>query len=252
MYTYEKPKFDFSAPVEFAARREVPTTKSQGYRSEFMRDRDRIMYCGAFRRLAGKTQIYLAGKDDNQRNRLTHTLEVSQIARTISHALGLDCDLTEAIALGHDLGHAPFGHAGEQTLHEIMVPSSPIQIKESPMLGEKLAGSNLIREPLYGFKHNVQSVRIAASVEDNYGQNGLNLTNYTLWGFLHHSSVQYKEGRVETKLTDPDYRKQYDVCYSIPGHPEKEAWSFEPLLSARPMKSHNGTMIWKMPSVVVP
>ena len=131
MFVYERPDFDFRAPLGHAARVDaIPNTS--GYRTEFMRDRDRVMYCGAFRRLAGKTQIYLTGTDDHKRNRLTHTLEVSQIARTVSQALGLDCDLTEAIALGHDLGHAPFGHAGEQILHEIMVPNSKINITSQP------------------------------------------------------------------------------------------------------------------------
>lgn len=89
-------------------------------RSEFMRDRDRILYSKAFRRLSGKTQVFLSGIDDHQRTRLTHTLEVSQIARTIAYNLGLNIDLTEAIALGHDIGHTPFGHVGERTLHMIM------------------------------------------------------------------------------------------------------------------------------------
>ena len=132
MLNYEYPTFDFSAPLEYASRTGPSEPQNQEYRTEFMRDRDRIMYSSSFRRLAGKTQIYLAGKDDNQRNRLTHTLEVSQIARTVSRALNLDCDLTEAIALGHDLGHAPFGHAGEWILHEIMLPNSNISIKNSP------------------------------------------------------------------------------------------------------------------------
>ena len=226
MFVYERPDFDFRAPLGHAARVDaIPNTS--GYRTEFMRDRDRVMYCGAFRRLAGKTQIYLTGTDDHKRNRLTHTLEVSQIARTVSQALGLDCDLTEAIALGHDLGHAPFGHAGEQILHEIMVPNSKINITGSPMSGEELLESDERKKPLFGFKHNIQSVRIAAWIEDDYGKNGLNLTNYTLWGILHHSQVVYKKGRVNTAVTDPDYRNRYNVCCEIPGHPGKVAWSFE-------------------------
>ena len=128
MLNYEYPEFNFAAPLEYAVRFGENEPKNQIYRTDFMRDRDRVLYCSAFRRLSGKTQIYLTGKDDHQRNQLTHTLEVSQIARTISRALALDCDLTEAIALGHDLGHTPSGHAGEQVLHEIMVPDSPIHI----------------------------------------------------------------------------------------------------------------------------
>ena len=107
MLNYEYPEFNFAAPLEYAVRFGENEPKNQIYRTDFMRDRDRVLYCSAFRRLSGKTQIYLTGKDDHQRNRLTHTLEVSQIARTISRALALDCDLTEAIALGHDLGHTP-------------------------------------------------------------------------------------------------------------------------------------------------
>src|SRR5699024_8211904 len=95
------------APEGLAKRVEFEPLNSP-YRSDFMRDRDRIMYSNSFRRLDGKTQIYLTGENDHRRNRLTHTLEVAQIARTISQGLELNLDLTEAIALGHDLGHTPF------------------------------------------------------------------------------------------------------------------------------------------------
>lgn len=88
-------------------------------RTCFQRDRDRILHCNSFRRLKHKTQVYLSPAGDHYRTRLTHTLEVSQIARTISRALRLNEDLTEAIALGHDLGHTPFGHAGERALNEL-------------------------------------------------------------------------------------------------------------------------------------
>lgn len=224
---YVYPLYEFSAPFELAERMENNTTTNQAYRTSFMRDRDRVLYSSAFRRLGGKTQIYLTGKDDHQRNRLTHTLEVSQIARTVSQALGLDCDLTEAIALGHDLGHTPFGHAGEQVLHEIMVPNSPIKIKNSPMNDPELSASEEVRQPLFGFKHNVQSVRIAASLETNYGGAGLNLTNFTLWGILHHSSIEYKSGRVNTSFLTPVYKDQYQTYMKLPNNPTKEAWSFE-------------------------
>lgn len=224
---YEYPTFDFSVPREHIKRMESITSPNALYRSEFMRDRDRVMYCGSFRRQAGKTQIYLAGKDDNQRNRLTHTLEVSQIARTISRALNLDCDLTEAIALGHDLGHAPFGHAGEQILHEIMVPDSNITISNSPFSKKEFLASDARKDSLFGFKHNVQSLRIAASIEDNYGPHGLNLTNYTLWGILHHSSLCYKPGKVHTLMLEPDYKDQYHACLTVNDSTSNEAWSFE-------------------------
>lgn len=174
------------APIELASRFNKNTeTQTASYRSDFMRDRDRIMYCNAFRRLDGKTQIYLIGSDDHRRNRLTHTLEVAQIARTISQALGLDEDLTEAIALGHDLGHTPFGHAGERELNQIMMPGSTVKIPESPLYKENHDGYKIcekrLKKPLYGFKHNLQSVRVAARLENGYGDSGLNLTNYTLW-----------------------------------------------------------------------
>ena len=107
-------------------------------RPVYQRDRDRIVHCKAFRRLKDKTQVYLIPEGDHYRTRLTHTLEVSQIARTISKALRLNEDLTEAIALGHDLGHTPFGHAGERALASVCP---------------------------YGFKHNEQSVRIVEKLE---------------------------------------------------------------------------------------
>ena len=234
MVDYNSRLFDFSAPIKFSKRQETLETPNQPYRSDFMRDRDRVLYSASFRRLSGKTQIYLAGRNDNQRNRLTHTLEVSQIARTVSYALGLNCDLTEAIALGHDLGHSPFGHAGEEVLHEIMVPDSAITINGSPMAHDSglLSDALLRKAPLYGFKHNVQSVRVAVSIESNYGSYGLNLTNYTLWGILHHSSTAYKKGRVNTKDLVPDYQNQYNKFYELLNHPSKEAWSFEAFVVA--------------------
>ena len=148
-------EFIFTPPSELI-KRQFQENSPKEYRSEFMRDRDRVMYSTAFRRLAGKTQIYTTGIDDHKRNRLTHTLEVSQIARTIAQALKLDCDLTEAIALGHDFGHAPFGHAGERMLHEIMTPNS-IYVKTSPFYKtcDCNIQQNLEKSPvseLYGFK----------------------------------------------------------------------------------------------------
>jgi len=116
-------------------------------RTRFQRDRDRILYSKAFRRLKHKTQVFLSPEGDHYRTRLTHTLEVSQIARTIAKSLRLNEDLTEAIALGHDLGHTPFGHAGERVLNEICP---------------------------HGFKHNEQSLRVVDVLEKD---NGLNLTS---------------------------------------------------------------------------
>lgn len=212
----------FAIPQESIIRHNKAESPLSEYRSEFMRDRDRILYCTAFRRLAGKTQIYTIGNDDHKRNRLTHTLEVAQISRTISSALGLDCNLAEAIALGHDLGHAPFGHAGEEMLNDIMVPCSK-HIKNSPF---KNTSINAIKAALYreegedaaenytqymfGFKHNIQSVRSAVVLEDCYrldtGENtGLNLTNYTLWGIMNHTDILYHGGDEY-----PNYQNQFN------------------------------------------
>lgn len=128
-------------------------------RTEFIRDRDRIIHCKSFRRLKHKTQVFLSPVGDHYRTRLTHTLEVAQIARTIARGLRLNEDLTEAIALGHDLGHTPFGHGGEAVLNEL-VPG--------------------------GFEHNVQSFRVVEKLENN--GNGLNLTFEVCDGILHHKS----------------------------------------------------------------
>ena len=126
-------------------------------RPVFQRDRDRIVHCKAFRRLKQKTQVFLLPKGDHYRTRLTHTLEVSQNARTIAKALRLNEELVEAIALGHDLGHTPFGHAGERALNELC-PG--------------------------GFKHNEQSVRVVESIEKE--GRGLNLTWEVRDGILNH------------------------------------------------------------------
>ena len=132
-------------------------------RSEFQRDRDRIIHSTAFRRLQHKTQVFLAHEGRHFRNRLTHTLEVSQIARSIARALRLDEDLAEAIALSHDLGHTPFGHAGERALDRAM-------------------------EPFGGFDHNVQALRVVTLLENRYAEHdGLNLTWETLEGILKHN-----------------------------------------------------------------
>ncbi len=138
-------------------------------RTDFQRDRDRIIHCRSFRRLKHKTQVFLSPELDHYRTRLTHTLEVSQIARTIARALRLNEDLTEAIALGHDLGHTPFGHAGERAL-------------------DTLCGS---------FTHFEQSVRVCERLEKD--GKGLNLTAEVLDGILHHTKGEWAntlEGKV--------------------------------------------------------
>ena len=132
-------------------------------RTDFQRDRDRIVHCKAFRRLKHKTQVFIDPEEDHFRTRLTHTLEVSQIARTIARALRLNEDLTEAISLGHDLGHTPFGHIGERVLNQMMAESVP--------------GGR--------FKHSEQSLRVVDFLERD--GRGLNLTAEVRDGILHHS-----------------------------------------------------------------
>jgi dGTPase len=132
-------------------------------RTVFQRDRDRIIHSSAFRRLTYKTQVFVYHEGDHYRTRLTHSLEVAQIARTLARALGLDEDLAEALALAHDLGHTPFGHAGEEALDEVM-------------------------RPYGGFDHNAQSLRVVTLLERRYaGWDGLNLAWETLEGLVKHN-----------------------------------------------------------------
>ncbi len=132
-------------------------------RSEFQRDRDRIIHSTAFRRLTHKTQVFIYHEGDHFRTRLTHTLEVSQIARALARSLGLDEDLAEAVALSHDLGHTPFGHTGEDALESCLAPYG-------------------------GFDHNAQALRIVTRLERRYAAyDGLNLTLETLEGLVKHN-----------------------------------------------------------------
>jgi dGTPase len=131
-------------------------------RNDFQRDRDRIVHSTAFRRLVYKTQVFLNHEGDLFRTRLTHSLEVAQLGRSIARALGLNEDLVEAVALAHDLGHTPFGHAGQDTLNECM-------------------------QAFGGFEHNLQSLRVVDHVEERYPDfDGLNLTFETREGILKH------------------------------------------------------------------
>ena len=134
------------------------------YRNEFQRDRDRIIHCSAFRRLEYKTQVFVNHEGDMFRTRLTHSMEVAQIGRTISRALNINEDLTEAICLAHDLGHTPFGHAGQDAL-------------------------NMCMKDFGGFEHNLQSIRIVDLLEERYPNfQGLNLTYEAREGILKHCS----------------------------------------------------------------
>jgi len=146
------------------------------YRLDFQRDRDRIVHSRAFRRLKHKTQVFVPHLADHPRTRLTHTLEVAQIGRTIGRALGLNEDLVEAIALGHDLGHTAFGHTGETVLREILAGES----SEVPL------PPAVVRE-VGTFKHNYQSVRVVDLLERRYDHPGLNLTDQVREGILKHT-----------------------------------------------------------------
>jgi dGTPase len=140
----------------------VPEEEST-FRSCYQRDRDRIIHASAFRRLKHKTQVFVEHEGDYYRTRLTHSIEVAQVARTIAGALGLNGELTEAVALAHDLGHTPFGHTGEDALHALMAPYG-------------------------GFDHNAQTLRIVTSLERHYADfDGLNLTWDTLEGIAKHN-----------------------------------------------------------------
>src|SRR6266566_1026397 len=159
-------------PAPFAARDETSRGRRYpeprpAYRGEFQRDRDRIIHCAAFRRLEYKTQVFVNHEGDLFRTRLTHSIEVAQIARSVARALGLNEDLVEAVSLAHDLGHTPFGHAGQDALNDCM------------------------RE-YGGFEHNLQSLRVVDELEERYAEfRGLNLTFECREGILKHCSVRH-------------------------------------------------------------
>jgi dGTPase len=161
------------------------------FRSSFQRDRDRIIHASAFRRLKHKTQVFVEHEGDYFRTRLTHSIEVAQVARTIAGALGLNGELTEAVALAHDLGHPPFGHAGEDVLHEMMAPYG-------------------------GFDHNAQAIKIVTDLERHYAQfDGLNLTWECLEGIAKHN------GPVLGNL--PFALAEYDATHDLELHTHASA-----------------------------
>jgi dGTPase len=150
------------------------------FRTSFQRDRDRIVHSRSFGRLEYKTQVFLNGTGDHYRTRMTHTIEVSCIARTLTRALGLNEDLAEAIALAHDLGHPPFGHLGESTLHRLMANHG-------------------------GFRHNAQSLRVVEELELKYPEfNGLNLT----WEVREGLRKPYRSGELEEGFIQPSLEAQ--------------------------------------------
>ncbi len=165
---------------EFGAQRSGDGAEQRGPRTDFQRDRDRIIHSMSFRRLKSKTQVFIAPDGDHYRTRLTHSLEVAQIGRVLARALGLDEDLTEALCLAHDLGHPPFGHAGEEALSEAMTEHG-------------------------GFCHNAQALRTVMRLESPYPEHeGLNLTWDLLEGLAKHNGPVPKPGWALAEL-DADF-----------------------------------------------
>jgi dGTPase len=158
-------------------------------RTPYMRDRDRIIHSGAFRRMKHKTQVFVYHEGDYYRTRLTHSLEVAQIARSISRVLRLDEDLAEALALAHDLGHTPFGHAGEEALDQAM-------------------------EPFGGFDHNAHSLRLVTKLEQRYARfDGLNLTWETLEGIVKHNGPLM--GQQASSKGMPEAIAEYNAAFDL-------------------------------------
>ncbi|MDO8802051.1 deoxyguanosinetriphosphate triphosphohydrolase [Phenylobacterium sp.] len=180
------PRAPYAEDPALSLGRKVAEPESRN-RTPFARDRDRIIHATAFRRLKEKTQVFVAHEGDHFRTRLTHSLEVAQVARSLASALGLDADLAETIALAHDLGHPPFGHAGEDELQVQM-------------------------EPFGGFDHNVQTFRVVTKLERRYPRwDGLNLTWETLEGVIKHN------GPVTAKLSQPSWKaiSEFDAEYDL-------------------------------------
>jgi dGTPase len=192
---FEREEFERLAPYAVKSaesRGRLADEDEHEYRTAFQRDRDRIIHCQAFRRLEYKTQVFIRHEGDHYRNRLTHTIEASQIARTIARALRVNEELAEAIALAHDLGHTPFGHAGERTL-------------------------DLLLEKEGGFDHNRQSLRIVDLLEVRYpGFRGLNLTAETREGLLKHGCDWEHPAPLPRLMPSPSVEAQAtDVCDEV-------------------------------------
>ena len=160
---------------------------NSAYRSPFQRDRDRIIHSAAFRRLKHKTQVFVNTEGDHYRTRITHSIEVAQIARTISRYLNLNDDLTETLSLAHDLGHTPFGHAGEEALNECMNEHG-------------------------GFDHNLQTLRIVMFIENKYVKfKGLNLTLETLDGLLKHNGPYYDNTVIDNLIGTKNLKNKINL-----------------------------------------
>ncbi len=182
-------KAPYAVAAEMSRGRKFKEVESDD-RSPYQRDRDRVVHCSAFRKLQYKTQVFVTREGDFYRTRLTHSLEVAQIARSIARKLGLDEDLTEALALAHDLGHPPFGHAGESGLNEALAAFG-------------------------GFDHNAQSLRVVTLLEHRYANfDGLNLSWEALEGLAKHNGPL---------TSPPDYIAAFDGAYSLDLHRQPSA-----------------------------
>lgn len=186
---YERPPRAPYATDPARSRGRLHDEPESSNRTPFERDRDRIVHASAFRRLKGKTQVFVAHEGDHYRTRLTHSLEVAQIARAVSRRLGLDDDLAEALGLAHDLGHTPFGHTGEDVLDACM-------------------------EPFGGFDHNAQTLRVLTKIERSYPAfDGLNLTWETLEGVVKHNGPLIYHGKTLADL--PVAIQEYNATHDL-------------------------------------
>ncbi len=183
-----QPQYASYALIPEKSRGRLYDEKATAARSVYQRDRDRVIHSGAFRRLKHKTQVFVHHVGDYYRTRLTHSIEVAQIGRSISRALGLNEDVTEALALAHDFGHTPFGHAGEEALDEVM-------------------------KPFDGFDHNAQSLRVVTKLESRYADfSGLNLTWDTLEGLAKHNGPLCEEGDfADLHVNFREYNEKHDL-----------------------------------------
>jgi len=194
-----RPRAPYAADPAFSRGRLLPEEPSPR-RNDFRRDCDRVIHSAAFRRLKHKTQVFVSHEGDHYRTRLTHTLEVAQIARALARGLGLDEDLAEALALAHDLGHPPFGHAGERALDECMAAYG-------------------------GFDHNAQALRIVTELERRYADfDGLNLTWETLEGIAKHNGpLMNREGKPSGRYEDGEIPEGF-LTYSA--NHDLELWTY--------------------------
>jgi len=212
----------FSTPIKNlhkdANLRFIQPEVHQAHRGEFSKDRDRILYSKSFLRMRGKTQVFMLQNNDYIRTRMTHTLEVNQIAKTIAIALCQNVELVEAIALGHDVGHTPFGHIGERTLRDILKNDNDTPAEKK------------------GFKHNLQALRLLCELEkgaDYPDIKGLNLTKYVLWGIAHHSSIQrITERDQEGNIINKEIIKTENPIYDNYLNSINNYWSFEGFIVA--------------------